>query len=117
MPKAKSTLKPFQLDPNFVPDTQTTRGRSVSYEDTSFLVGDSPVVLDFNTDAGRNGRSGYLINDGLGSFTVEISDNGIDFGGVHVIKNGEILELDGADIDSIRISWVAANSSYRVFIV
>ena len=107
------SLKAFKRDPNFVPDVQTTRGRDVSYEDTSFVTGDSPVVLDVNTDLGRNGRDGYLIVDGLGDITIEISDNGSSWGGSHTIKAGEILKLKGLDIDSIRLTWVS-NSSYRV---
>ena len=108
--------KSFQRDTNRVPDAQTTRGRSVSYEDTSFLVGDSPVVLDVNTDLARNGRDGYIAVDGLGSISVEISDNGVDFGGVHIVKNGEILGLTGVDIDSIRLTWIS-DSAYRVFCI
>ena len=86
MPKGSPTIEPFQRDPNAVPDTQTTRGRSVSYEDISFVTGDSPVVLDVNTDISRNGRDGYIANDGAGNFTVEISDDGTNYGGVHTVK-------------------------------
>lgn len=103
---------PFKRDPNVVPDVDTTRGRSVSYEDTSFVTGDSPIVLDVNTDLSRNGRDGYLVNDGVGNFTVEISDDGTNYGGTHTIKAGEILKLKGVDIDKIRITWIS-NSSYR----
>jgi uncharacterized protein YdeI (BOF family) len=106
---------PFKRDPNVVPDVDTTRGRSVSYEDTSFVTGDSPVVLDVNTDLSRNGRDGYVANDGSGNFTVEISDDGSSYGGVHTIKEGEVLRIKGMDIDKIRISWVA-DSAYRVFV-
>lgn len=109
--------EPFKRDPDRVPDIITTRGRSVSYEDTSFVTGDSPVVLDVNTDLGRSGRDGYIANDGAGNFTVEISDVAAGtYGGSHTVKAGEILELSGVDIDKIRITWIA-NSSYRVFII
>jgi len=106
----------FSRDGNFVPDIITTRGRSVSYEDTNFLTGDSPVVLDINTDLERNGRDGYIANDGVGNFTVEISNDGANYGGIHTIKAGEILELAGVNLDKIRITWIS-NSSYRVFII
>ena len=115
-PKSSSTLGPFQKDPNAVSDTDTTRGRSVSYEDTSFVTGDSPVVLDINSDLSRNGRDGYIVNDGNGNFTVEISDNGTDYDGAHTLKESEVLNLKGLDIDKIRITWVA-NSAYRVFVI
>jgi len=108
-------ILPFNKDPNWVTDILTTRGRSVSYEDTNFIVGDSPVVLDVNTDLGRNGRDGYIAVD-TGSISVEISDNGTDYGGVHSIHTGEILKLNGVDIDSIRLTWIE-NASYRVFCI
>jgi len=110
------TKPPFKRDPDRVPDIITTRGRSVSYEDTSFLTGDSPVVLDVNADLGRNGRDGYIANDGAGNFTVEVSDDGTTYGGSHTVKAGEILEINGVDIDKVRITWIA-NSAYRVFII
>lgn len=106
----------FKRDPDRVPDIVTTRGRSVSYEDTSFVTGDSPVALAVNTDLERNGRNGYVVNDGPGNFTVEISDDGTNYGGVHTIKSGEVLSLEGIDVNKIRITWVS-NSAYRVFVI
>lgn len=91
-------------------------GNSVSYEDTSFITGDSPAVLAVNTNLGRNGHDGYLVNDGAGNFTIEISNDGTNYGGIHTIKEGEILELTGLIINRIRITWIT-NSSYRVFVV
>ena len=91
-------------------------GNSVSYEDTSFVTGDSPAVLDVYTDLGRNGHDGYISNDGSGNFRVEISTDGTNYGGLHTLKNGEILELAGLKKRKKRITWVA-DSSYRAFIV
>lgn len=91
-------------------------GRSVSYEDTSFISGDSPALLLVNTDLGRNGKGGYVTNDGPGSFTLEISDDGITYGGIHTLKNEETLLLEGTSIDRIRITWVT-NSAYRVLVI
>ena len=108
-------IEAFNKDPNWVTDIDTTRGRSVSYEDTNFIVGDSPVVLDINTDLSRNARDGYVICDS-GSFSVEISDNGTDYGGIHTVKIGEILRLKGVDMDSVRITWIE-NASYRCFFI
>lgn len=93
----------------------SSTGNTVSYEDTSFVTGDSPAVLDVFTDLGRVGEGGYIINDGEGSFTVEISDNGTAYGGVHTLKAGEIMTLDGLMVNRIRLTWVS-NSSYRVLI-
>lgn len=109
-------INAFKRDANRIPDVDRTRGRSVSYEDTSFIAGDSPVVLDFNTDAGRNGRDGYIIVDGSGDIKIEVSNDGTTFGGLYVAKQNEIFRLKGMDIDSIRLTWVS-NSSYRVLVV
>lgn len=90
-------------------------GDSVSYEDTSFVTGDSPVVLDVFTDIGRIGHTGYIVNDGAGNILVEISSNGSDYGGQHTLKVGEILNLDNLKIKKMRLTWVS-DSAYRVFI-
>lgn len=91
-------------------------GRTYTYEDTSFVTGDSPIVLDVNTDLGRNGVDGYIINDGAGDFTVEFSDDGASYGSIHTIKKGEVMDLKFLDVDSIRITWIA-DSAYRVLVV
>jgi len=106
---------PFLRDPNRIPDIDTTRGRTVTYEDTSFLTGDSPAVHDVNTDLGRNARDGYLINDGAGNFTVEVSNDGDTYGGAHTVKGGEIMRLKGLNVDRIRVTWIA-NSAYRILV-
>lgn len=92
------------------------KGRSVSYEDTSFIEGDSPAVLDVNTDLGHNARDGYIAVDGVGNITIEISDDSTNYGGVHLVKAGEILELSGVYIAKVRLTWVS-NSSYRCFFI
>lgn len=91
-------------------------GNSISYEDTNFTTGDSPAILLVNTDLERDAHDGYIVNDGSGNFTAEISNDGLIYGGVHTIKVNEILELTGLTINRIRISWGGTNSSYRVFV-
>ena len=41
-------------------------GRTATFEDSSFVTGDSPVIHDVNAALGRNGHDGYIINDGDG---------------------------------------------------
>jgi len=91
-------------------------GLTYSYEDTSFVVGDSPVTLDVNANLGHNGHDGYIVNDGDGDFTVEISDDGQTYGGSHTVKKDEVFDLRNLDVDRIRITHVA-DSSYRVCVV
>ena len=83
------------------------------FEDTSFLTGDSPVVLDLNTALGRNATQGYIINDGDGNFTVAFSTNGTDWGDDITLKKNEVLDFERISVDSLRITWIS-NSAYRV---
>jgi hypothetical protein len=90
------------------------RGRDYTYEDDDFEAGDSPAVHDVNTDLGRNAHAGYIICDGAGDITVEISNDGATYGGVHTMKEGEKFNLDKYDVDTIRITYVTADSAYRI---
>jgi len=96
-------------------------GNSVSYEDASFVSGDSPTVLPVATSLRIdnhevNGHDGYFYNDGEGDIKVEISYNGTEYGGQHTIKPGEILILTGLNINKLRLTWVS-DTSYRALIV
>ena len=85
-----------------------------SFEDTNFITGDSPATLDFNTALlARNSTSGYVINDGLGDFTIAFSTDGAIFGDEITIKKNEIVEWNNLSVDSLRITWVT-DSAYRV---
>ena len=92
------------------------KGTNKVYEDTSFVVGDSPVTLDVNADMGRNARDGYIVCDGAGNILVKISRDGLTFDEQWTQKENEIVELTGLDIDKIRITHVT-DSSYRVNVV
>lgn len=84
----------------------------LSFEDTAFVVGESPATLDINNAYGENGREFSVINDGAGDFTVAISNDGSAFSSEHTVKNGEVYELKDISLDSIRITHVT-NSAYR----
>lgn len=83
------------------------------FEDTSFVTGDSPVTLDINAALGRNSTRCSVTNDGLGTFTVAVSNDGDAFGDAITLKVDEVLNLDGISVDSIKITW-SADSAYRV---
>lgn len=85
----------------------------LTFEDTSFTDGDSPIVLDINDAYGTNGREFTVINDGAGVFTVAISNDGIAFGGEHRMKNGETYSKLNISLDKIRLTRVS-DSAYRV---
>lgn len=88
-------------------------GKSKAYEDTSFVTGDSPRTLDIRTDMGRPSNFGYVLNDGPGDFTIAVMNNERgEFGDEHTIKDGDMINLNNANIRQVRITWVS-NSSYR----
>ena len=88
-----------------------------SFEDTSFVTGDSPVTLDVNSafSPARNATRGYVKNDGQGNFTVSFSA-GSGFGDEITVKKHETLEFREQSVNSIRITWVA-DSAYRVAVI
>ena len=90
-------------------------GSTVAYEDTNFVSGDSPVVLDIFSDLGRVGHEGYLLNDGAGNLLVELSTDGTTYGGSHTLRWGEQLILNNLKVNRIRITW-QEDTSYRAMI-
>ena len=84
-----------------------------TFEDTSFVSGDSPVTLDLNTALSKNATQTSITNDGDGDFTFAVSYNGIDYGDDITLKKDETFNLPDISIHSIKLKWIA-NSSYRV---
>lgn len=91
-------------------------GLNKTYEDTSFVTGESPVTHDFNADAGRNAIDGYIICDGPGDIQVDYSRDGVTYGSKWTMKTKEVVNLLHYDIDKIRITWVS-DSAYRINLV
>ncbi len=92
------------------------QGRPFPYKDTSFVTGDSPIVLDVNTDLGRNSVDGNIINDGPGNILVEISNDGSNFSPQITLTDCDEFDLRNVDVDKIRLTWVS-DSSYRVTVI
>lgn len=88
----------------------------IFFEDTNFVSGDSPAVLDINQALGRNGTRGTIINDGDGDFTVSFSNNGNVWGDEIRIETQEQIDFEGISVDSLRITHVS-DSSYRVLVI
>jgi len=89
-------------------------GLTQSFEDTSFIAGDSPATLNFSAALDSSGRAdgdGYIVNDGSGSFTIELSHNGSTYGDVITVKDQEIFHFAG--VRRLRITHLGTNSAYR----
>jgi hypothetical protein len=95
---------------------QTIDGKTKSYEDLSFTSGDSPRVIDFYADTGREAISGYVANDGLGALQVEISFDGSTYSDAHTLYAGEILEFEYQSVNKLRLTHVA-DTKYRVHLL
>ena len=91
-------------------------GDNKAYEDTSFVTGDSPVVLDFEGDTGRRSKAGWFINDGDGDIKVELSRDGLVYGDQFTTMLGEIIDFAGVGISKIRLTHTT-DSAYRIFLI
>ncbi len=91
-------------------------GRSATFEDASFVTGDSPATHDVNGALGRNGHDGYLVNDGDGDLQYQVSNDGTTYGDAATLKKDETVKLTGLDISKIMITWVA-DCGYRIMVV
>ena len=89
-------------------------GKMKVSEDTSFVAGDSPVVIDVNDALGVNGDNGYIVVDGAGDILVEISHVGTSYLSQFTMKSGEVFSLQGMDVDTIRLTHSGTDSKYRV---
>ena len=117
--KTETRLQVFNEDgttPVTIESTDATADTPEYFEDTSFVVGDSPVTLDCNTALGQNATGGYIINDGAGNFTVAFSTDGAAFGDAITMKKNEVMNFENLSVDSLKITHIA-DSAYRVSVV
>jgi len=112
---ANSTPVAIASDQSYIPVSVSSLGSGYqTFEDSSFVTGDSPVVHDVNNDLGRNGNRGYIICDGAGNISVQISESGaVSTEDTITLKANDILSLDGMNVDQIKITWVT-DSAYRI---
>ena len=83
-------------------------------EDSNFIVGDSPATLDVNATLGRNAQRGYINIYGNGDVLIEISEDGAVFGTQWTLKAGDVFNVEGFNIDSIRLTHSGTDSAYTV---
>lgn len=95
----------------------TYPGLNKTYEDSSFATGDSPATHDFYGDMGKYAVDGYIICDGAGDIQVDFTRNGLDYGAKWTMKKGERVNLLRLDIKKIRVTWVTADSAYRINLI
>jgi len=77
-----------------------------SYEDSNFIVGDSPWVLDVLTDLGRLGKDGYIIIDGAGDVQLNV-DEGTGYGDNITLKKGDIFKFKGMLVKLVKFTHIS----------
>ncbi len=94
------------------------RDRYFSSFDESFEVGDSPVILDVKASLNAKGIDGEIkcINASTG-ITAEISSDGTNYGDAIFIEPLESISLQSLQVSKIRLTRLAADSGYRVFVI
>lgn len=79
----------------------------------SVTSGSTLATLDFNADLGRNAKDWYVINDGPGDITIEVSYNGTTFATAFTWKATDGPFSLYMECDSIKINYVSATAAYR----
>jgi len=88
-----------------------------TYEDVSFVAGDSPVVCNYLSDKGYNAIHSWVICDGPGDILCSFSRDGTNYGDAWTLKEGEMTALTGFDVATIKIEHLGTDSAYRVFMI
>lgn len=90
---------------------------NLSYEAT-LTAASSPVIIDFNSDSGRNAVDGWINADGSGvEMTVAFSRDGITFGDAWTMRSGENTGLRNFDVDQLRLTHTGDDVPYRVVLI
>lgn len=107
---------PLQVNPEgaqYVQKVSQTGANPSTFNDNSFVTGDSPVTLDINAALGRNARSVSVAVTGAGAVDVGFSYNNSDWATDIRLTGGSSIELTDVDIDAVKMTWVA-DSAYAV---
>jgi len=88
-----------------------------SYEST-LTAALSPLIIDFNLDAGRNSREGWIACDGVNlEMSVAFSRDGITFGNDWTMRSGELTNVANFDIDQLRLTHTGDDVPYRIVLI
>tara|TARA_R110002126_G_scaffold37750_3_gene113483 strand:- start:222 stop:533 length:312 start_codon:yes stop_codon:yes gene_type:complete len=87
--------------------------KTFSSFNNTFGVVTSPVTLNANNTLGQNSVDGYIVNNGKGRLTYQISNDGSSFDDSINLEPSTGHNLTGISIDSIKITWVV-DTGYEV---
>ena len=90
--------------------------------ETEVNAGNSPVVFDYIGDVGFNAIKGWIICDGDStgdpdsSILVEFSRDGVVYGDAWTMFPGEQTLLSGLEVASLRITRIAFDVDFRIWL-
>ena len=91
--------------------------------ETIVTAGTSPIVFDFLGDVGFVGVKGWIICDGdvvggdpAASMQVEFSRDGITYGDPWTMFPGEITNLTGLEVATIRVTHTGIDCDFRIWL-
>ena len=96
---------------------ELVRSLNKAYEDSDFVVGESPAAHSFNADMGFNSIQGWITCDGPGAIQVDFTRDGTTYGDKWTMYAGENTMLKALDIHTIRVTHTGADSAYRIFLI
>lgn len=86
-----------------------------TYSDDDFTAGDSPFVIDLETDIGSGENAVMFFNDGPGDLILSTSgDSGATFGSELKLKGGEQASVGGTSQNQLKIAHSGVDSSFRM---
>jgi hypothetical protein len=97
------------------------RSLNKTLEDT-VNVGNSPIVFDYLGDVGFQAIKGWIICDGEAggdpdaSIQVEFSRDGVTYGDPWTMFPGEQTLLSGLEVASIRVTRIAFDVDFRIWL-
>jgi len=86
-----------------------------TYEGT-LTAGVSPLLIDFNADAGRNSKEGWIACDS-NDMLVAFSRDSVTFGDNWTMRNGELTNLANFDVDQLRLTHNGSDAAYRIVLI
>ncbi|MDE2104269.1 MAG: hypothetical protein KGL39_43935 [Patescibacteria group bacterium] len=92
-------------------------GPNVVDENTNFVAGDSPHVIDvYGGLNNKLGNRGYIQVDGAGDILVNIAHHSGVYTNQFTVKTRESFDLSGLDIRTIKLTHSGTDSAYRVHV-
>ena len=90
--------------------------------ETTVTVGTSPITFDYIGDVGFNAIKGWIICDGDAtgdpdaSISVEFSRDGVIYGDPWTMFPGEQTLLSGLEVGSLRVTRIAFDVDFRIWL-